>query len=604
MVPSRGCERRMKELKGNCSFCSLACPLILRGGERRPIFTGESLLSVDWDKGTDSKFGGSLCARGNAVAEFLTHPRRVNYPFALGERSNIAAVVRETAENISGILKESGSDAIGVLLGENLTIEEAALAVSFARDVLHTNNIALFAPDDTPLFRAYLSRDFSKVKPAGPKPTGDRAVALIIGDSFTEHPCTAKNVLPLKYGTRGSEVIVVSPEVSHTAWFANRHLRCRPGGETAVVAALLKAAAEKTNAPLVSELKTMLSGLDWSELERLGGVSKDAIIAAAGSMLGAAKVTTYLSNIFARIAAPGLAFSFAEALTNVCPGERAFVPQFVQQNTWGIYSVLEAAGGNDCIRKLANNELKAIIALGLDLFSVYPASPIERAMREKRFTVTTQFFWTQTAERANVVIPAASLMEKKGTVSPAFGEDLVRDEVMPPLAGAVTAGSFLSMLARAMGAELETPVKPARRTERATSEGGVAGEWSGYVASMKELEAAETVLIPWSEAVHAADGSLSRNFHWSDITCPDATLMISEELAKKHRFKNGDRADVSTAGGEIVLSVGITKRLSGAIAGATIHFPAVRKLFPLKFDADGEVVLGPVPAKLSRQSGK
>ncbi|MDD4857120.1 MAG: molybdopterin dinucleotide binding domain-containing protein [Candidatus Krumholzibacteria bacterium] len=594
----------MKELKANCPFCSLACPLILRGGEREPIFTAESIMTVDWDKSEDSKFGGSICARGNAVAEFLTHPRRVNYPFILGERSTISAVVAETAKNLEDIMKESGGEAIGVLLGENLTNEEAALAVNFAHGVLHTSNIALFAPDDTPLFRAYLARDFSKVKPAGPKPAGDRVVALIIGDSFTEHPCTAKNVLSGKYGSRGSEVIVVSPEVSHTAWFANRHLRCRPGGETAVVAGLLKAAAEKAKAPLTPELDALISGMDWSELERLGGVSRGAITGAAGSMLGAAKVTTYISNIFARISACGLAFSFAEALTSLCPGERAFVPQFVQQNTWGIYSVLAAAGKSDCLEKLAKSELKALVALGLDLFSVYPAAPVERAMRERRFTVTTQFFWNQTADRANVVIPAASLMEKKGTVSPAFGEDLVRDEVMPPLAGAVTAGNFLLMLAKEMGAELAPVAKPARRTDRSASADGVADEWSGYCASMKELDSANAVLIPWSEAVHAADGSITRNFYWSEITCPDAMLMISEEIAARYRLKDGDRADVSTAGAEIVLPVRVTKKLEGAVAAATIHFPAVRKLFPLKLDAAGGIVLGPVPVRLSRQSGK
>jgi NADH-quinone oxidoreductase subunit G len=594
----------MKELKANCSFCSLACPLVLRGGERGPIFTGQALLSVDWDASKDSKYGGSLCARGNAVAEFLTHARRVNYPFILGERSNVAAAVRETAKSLSEIRKESGGDSIGLLLGENLTIEEAGLAVSFAKNVLRTTNVALLAPDDAPLFRAWLGRDLSRVKPAGPKPAGDRVVSLVVGDSFTEHPCTAKLVLPGKYGTRGSEVIVVSPEVNHTSWFANRHLRCAPGGETAVVAGLLKAASEKTGAPLTPELKGMISGMDWKEIERIGGVPKDALASAAGSMLGAAKVTTYLSNIFGRIAAPALAFSFAEALTSLCPGERSFVPQFVQQNTWGIYSVLAAAGESDCLKRLAGGELRAIIALGLDLFSVYPASPIEKTMREKRFTVTTQFFWNQTAERANVVIPAASLMEKKGTVSPAFGEDLVRDDVMPPLAGAVTAERFLTMLASEMGSDLGPAPRPARRTERAPGVGTIDAEWKEYAASAKELAAAEAVLIPWSEAVHVGDGSLSRNFHWSEITCPEATLWVSEELAAEHRLASGDRADVSTAGSEIVLPVEVTKKLSGKVAAATIHFPAVRKLFPFRIDARGEIVLGPVPIRLGRQRGK
>ncbi len=595
----------MKELKAHCSFCSLACPIVLRGGERRPVFTGESLLSVDWDASAGSKFGGSVCARGNAAAEFLTHPRRVNYPFILGERSTIATAVRETAKSLADVKKEFGNDSIGVLLGENLTIEEAGMAVAFARDVLGTGNIALFAPDDAPLFRAHLSRDFSKIKPSGTKPPGDRVVSLIVGDSFSEHPCTAKSVLPGKYGTRGSEVIVVGPETNRTAWFANRHLRCKPGGESAVVAGLLKAAAEKTGAALPPELKKLIDGLGWDEIERAGGVSKDAMTAAAGSMLGAAKVTTYLSNIFGRIGSPALAFSFAEALTNVCPGDREFVPQFVQQNTWGIYSVLAAAGSSDCLKKLAGTELKAIIALGLDLFSVYPAAPIEKAMREKRFTATTQFFWTQTADRANVVIPAASLMEKKGTVAPAFGEELVRDEFMPPIAGAVTAERFLSMLAKEMGAELGIPAKPARRTDRsAAGVAGMAAEWAAYASAMKELDAAGTVLIPWSEAVHAADGSFSRNFYWSQITCPVATLFVPEEIAGKLKLKQGDHVEVSTAGAEIVLPVEITKKLPANAVGATIHFPAVRKLFPWKLDQSGEIVLGPVPVKLNRQSGK
>jgi anaerobic selenocysteine-containing dehydrogenase len=175
---------------------------------------------------------------------------------------------------------------------------------------------------------------------------------------------------------------------------------------------------------------------------------------------------------------------------------------------------------------------------------------------------------------------------------------------MPPPAGTVTAANFLAMLAKEMGAELDSAAKPVRRTERTVGTEGVAAEWADYAASQKELEKAPAVLIPWSEAVHVGDGSLSRNFYWSDITCPAASLMVSEELASRLRLKRGDRVDVSTAGAEIVLPAEITKKLSGPVAAATIHFPAVRKLFPLKLDAAGEIVLGPVPVRLNRQSGK
>jgi NADH-quinone oxidoreductase subunit G len=593
----------MKELKANCSLCSLACPLVLRGGERNPIFTGASILSIDWDTEKGSKYGGSLCARGNGVAELLTHPKRVNYPFVLGERTNLATAVREAAKGLAAIKKEHGASSIGVLLGETLTNEEAALAVAFARDVIGTENIALFAPDDAPLFRAYLDRDFSGLKPAGPKPGGDRAVSLLIGDSFSEHPCTAKLVTPGKYASRGSEVIVVSPEVSHTAWFANRHLRCRPGGEAAVAAGLLKAAADKTSAPLTPELKKIIQGIAWSEIERAGGISKEAIAAAAASMLGAAKVTTYVSNIFARMGAPALVASFAEALTAICPGERTFVPQFVQQNTWGIHSVLAAAGESPCLRKLADGQLKALVMLGLDVFSAYPAAPIEKAMREKAFAVTTQLFWNQTAERSNVIIPGATLMEKRGTVSPAFGEDLVRVDVMQPIAGAVSDAYFLTALAREMGGELGPEQVPRRRTERRVSVDGMAEEWAEYTGAMDELGAASFTLIPWSEAVHAADGSVSRNLYWSHQTVPDPKLLVSKQVASDLRLDKGDRVGVSVEQVQLVLPVVVTDKLVGRTVAATIHFPAVRKLFPWRLNGrNGEIVLGPIAVRLTRQS--
>ena len=105
----------MREIKGNCSFCSLACPLVFRGGGRSPVFGEESLLTLDWDASEDSKYGGSLCARGSAAVEFVSHPERLNYPWILGERSVMHAAVSETAKNLIAIKEEFGSDKIGVI---------------------------------------------------------------------------------------------------------------------------------------------------------------------------------------------------------------------------------------------------------------------------------------------------------------------------------------------------------------------------------------------------------------------------------------------------------------------------------------------------------
>jgi anaerobic selenocysteine-containing dehydrogenase len=594
----------MREIRCNCSICSLACPLVLRGGERSPVFTGEALLSLDWDTAKDSKYGGSLCARGAALVEFVSHPERLVYPLVLGERTVYDAAVAEAAKGLASVRDASGGDAIGVVLGENLTNEEAALAQRFARDALGTSNIALFAPDDVPLQRAWFEFDLSALKPAGAKPAGEKEVFLLVGDSFTEHPCTAKIVAARKYAKRGNEVIVVSPDRNHTAWFANRHLLCRPGGEAAVAAGLLKAAAEKSGASLTPGLGRLVGGLEWIEVERLGGVGRDAIAGAAGAMLAAAKLHTFVSNIFGRFAAPGLVSLLAEAATRICPGESVFEPQFVQQNSYGIYSVVGGDGAGPLLEKMEGASLKGLLILGVDLFCAFPAPQVEKAVRESAFIAATQLFRGQTAERANVVVPAATLVEKRGTVCPRIGEEIFRERTIDPPGGVVSDERFLIDVAAAMGFSLSAG--PAKlRTARSGAGDGIAAEWAAYTGAMRGIHAAETVMIPWSEAVHAADGTISRNLHWSRITCPEPLLMVPPAIAEELHVGDGDRVKVSTEAGETVLAVKRTGTLEGRTVAATIHFPSVRRLFPWKRDErHGEIELAPVPVAIDRHSEK
>jgi formate dehydrogenase major subunit len=591
----------MREIKGNCSLCSLACPLVFRGGEKGPVFGEESLLTLEWDKSEDSKYGGSLCARGNAIVEFISHPERVNYPWILGERSTLYAAVSETAKNLTAIKEEFGSDKIGILIGENLTNEEAALALRFAGDVLGTDNVALFAPDDMPVMRAYAGCDLAGVKPAGPAPTGDREVALVVGDPFADHPCTAKTVLPGRYGARGSEIIAVTPELNHTSWFSNRHLRCNPGGEAAVMAGILKAMLEKNAGSVPSEIEKLVSSFSWNEIDSLSGVSKENIVQAAGSLLGAAKVRTYVSNIFGRLGSPALSTLFAEAVTRLCPGMEGFAPQFVQQNSWGAYAAIGGANGTKVIEKLSKGELKALVILGFDIFSAFPAAPVEKALREKKFTVTTQLFWNQTASRANVVIPASALVEKQGTVWPAVDEELSRNGLLGGPGGTVTDGEFLMALAKEMGKELGTAQAPSPPA-RSASCAWIVGEWSGYVGFLKELNLADTILLPLSNPVHVGDGSLSRKFHWSGVTSPEPVLMIGEELAAEMGVRDGETVTVVSETSQAELTVQKTNKLEGKTVAATIHFPAVRKLFPWKLDENtGEIYLTPISVRLERE---
>jgi len=321
-------------------------------------------------------------------------------------------------------------------------------------------------------------------------------------------------------------------------------------------------------------------------------------------MVKAAKGRVLVSNIFGRMGSPALVSVSAEACARSCPGEWSFEPQMVIQNSLGIFRALEMDSGAHRLEEIFGEKVKGVLILGVDIFSTYPAGIVENALREKSFMATTQQFWNQTAERANVVIPSANLIEKQGTVSISFDEDLTRDTVIGPPAGAISDGEFLRLLAKELGSELNG--SPASgKVSRSGSCKGVDKEWEKYLAEVEHLVTAESVLIPYSEAVHVGDGALSRNFSWSYITCPEPELRLSKELAESLKVKAGDIVKVSSPAGEVELKATVTGKLKGKTASATIHFPEVRKLFPWKVDNElRELVLTPVSVKIEKKGKK
>lgn len=597
----------MSEIKGNCAFCSLACPLIIKGGKRGAVFTDDSVLALEWDKSEGSKYGGSLCARGNAAVEFVSHPDRLNYPLVIGERATFEAAVKEAASQLASAKKDGGGDSIGVLVGGNLTNEEASLARKFAEEVLETGNIGLFAPDDIPLFRGWAGFDLSPLASAGPEPEGSKAVSLIVGDSFADHPCTAKDVLNRKYSGRGNDVIVVAPSRTNTAWFASKHLQCDPGGEAAVVIGMLKAAVEKSGAKLPGELDKLINGADWNEIERVGGVAEDSIREAAEAMLGAATVQTYVSNLFGRIGAPAVTEVAAEALTRICPGEASFTTQFVQQNTLGAHAAFAGTDSGKVLRDLADGKFKALVLLGVDIFSEYPAAEVEKALREDTFTLATQMFRGTTAARANVVIPCASLLEKEGTVFPEFTEKIKRtsENIIDPPGGVFTDGELLEALSEAMGKPLKLEKNVNLEIKRSGTGEWLTAEWKGYLSGMKELDGADTILIPLSDPVHVGDGSISRMLSWSRRTSPEPVIVIPNEMAEALNISEGEAVVVKTEGGSGIFGVKASGKMRNGTIGIYIHYPEARMLFPWKLDSDaGELTLMPVGAEISREEKK
>jgi len=125
-------------IKTTCSYCGVGCQMFLHVKDNRVVrVTGVEDCPPNF---------GSLCVKGRFGFHFIHSVERLTTPLIRTESGHF----RETswdealdlvAQRLTKIIKEYGSDSIGVLTSARITNEENYIANKFARAVLKTNNI-------------------------------------------------------------------------------------------------------------------------------------------------------------------------------------------------------------------------------------------------------------------------------------------------------------------------------------------------------------------------------------------------------------------------------------------------------------------------------
>jgi predicted molibdopterin-dependent oxidoreductase YjgC len=89
---------------------------------------------------------GNLCVKGRFAFNFVHHPDRLTDPLVRGEDGKLHqtdwdTALRTAAEGLRGVMKEHGTQSVGVLASARLTNEENYLIQKLARAGLHTNSV-------------------------------------------------------------------------------------------------------------------------------------------------------------------------------------------------------------------------------------------------------------------------------------------------------------------------------------------------------------------------------------------------------------------------------------------------------------------------------
>jgi NADH-quinone oxidoreductase subunit G len=427
-----------------CTHCADGCKVTL--GVRQTNDGSEIVRASNRDKSGIN--GDFLCAKGRFGFDFVENQARLTKPLIRNCEGKLveatwADALGLAASKLKEIHDSKGGAAIGVIGSNRTTNEENYLLQKFARTVLRTNNIDHERTADYAAFARALAGHKNKAASLRDAATAP-AILLIGGNPTEEHPLLAWNLRTNERLNR-ARLYIANVKAIKLERMAYATLRLTADGFPALAAylggsnAILKDATFR-EAVLAEDSLLIIFGPEYSG-------AQVAELVNWGLQLGNVR--------FAFLG--GYANSRGAADMGLFPD---LLPGYVPVTTPGAfaeYTGLPATPGKTLAEMMdaaAKGEFGALLIAGADPVAKFSVNP--EALK-KTFVIVADIFLTETAALADVVLPAASLYEKSGTVTNTFGDvQLVRKAA--DRAGVKPESEIVVRLAGAMGVNVKTLV--------------------------------------------------------------------------------------------------------------------------------------------------
>ncbi len=419
-----------------CNLCASGCSLQV--GVR--VQDGNVVrFSAGTNEETNEEW---LCDKGRYGNAYVSSPDRLTHPFIRRDSELVPAswdeAFRVIAEKLQPVV--DGAAQAGVLIGESLCDEDAYVAQKFARVLLHTNNV------DHRLFGG-VSAD--ALPPAGPtydEVLGSDLVVLVSLDAREELPILFLR-LRIAATKRGLRTAIVHPREIALTEYAAGILSPLPGTEAATGSAV--AAALGSTVAAGPQALASAAGLQPNDIEAFARVLREAerpVILLGPRASGADTIRAWRAvaqAIGARWGwAPRSAGTYgaigAGAHPDLLPGWRSVSDEAARAevgSVWG--SDIPSTPGLDAgaiLGRAAAGELDALWLVGADVIDGVPDAQLgRRALEGARFVVVQDVQGAASMTFADLVLPAATFVERDGTLTDWEGRrQQVRAATDPP----------------------------------------------------------------------------------------------------------------------------------------------------------------------------
>jgi len=643
----------MDKVRTTCPYCGTGCTLYLK------VRDGKVVGVLPDEKGPGQ---GKLCIKGWSAHEFIHHPNRLTKPLVRDGNGKFIETDWNTAlsliaEKLSKIKKEFGPDAIGIFGSAKATNEENFLIMKFARAVVGTNNVdhcARLCHASTVVGLAGVFGSGAMTNSIDELENAD--TIFVIGSNTTEqHPLIGTRIL--RAVRKGAKLIIADPRFIDLAHFATVYMSQKPGTDVALINGMMNVIISeklldeefvKTRTENFEAMKKVVEKYTPEYVEKITTIPAEKICEAARLYakadkaaivysMGITQHTTGVDNVVSTANLAMLTGNLGKesvgvnplrgqnnvqgacdvgALPNLFSGYQKVDVDDVRkkfEDAWGVQ--LPPKPGLTIVEMInaAGDRIKAIYMMGENPAVSDPdINHVHEQLKKLDFLVCQDIFLSETAQFADVVLPAASYAEKDGTYTST--ERLVqriREAVNPP-GEAKPDWQIIMEIAKHMGyngMNYSSPKEIMDEIAKLTpSYGGMQYDridktglhWPcpsrehpgtkflhkdkftrglGLFTAVEFLPPAEQpdekypfILTTGRLLYQFHTGTMTRKSPTLEIQAPEGFVEINPKDAQELMINDGDKVKVKSRRGEIVIKAKVTDKVQPSTVFIPFHF--------------------------------
>ena len=515
-------------VKTHCCFCGQQCGMQLKVKDNVVVGV-EPWYEFPFNK-------GMMCPKG--IKRYLqqSHPDRLLHAYAKdpGSPGGFRTLayddaVRRTAAEIDRIQHAFGSDAFAILSGASLTTEKTYLMGKFAHMCLRTANIDYNGRLCMVSAGAGNKKAFGDDRAANPwSDILGSDVILVSGANIAEcAPVTTNYVWEAR--ERGAKVMVVDPRITPIARTCDLFLPVKPGRDTALFNGILhlmiehdwldhqfiehhtvgfEAVAEHVH-DWTARRTAEVTGIAVKTIERAAewwGTAKTSFLCHARGLEhhsnGVKNVMSAINIVLAsgRIGRPHCGYATITGQANgqggrehgqkcdQLPGGRDLANAEHRAYVAGVWGMDPAAlpqpgvDAYEIIRKIDNGEIKGLLSICFNpVVSLPDNNFVRQALEKLEYYAAIDFFLSESARYAHIVLPGSLQEEDEGTVTQLEGRVIKINKAVECPGEARRDWRIIQDIAKALGREQGLTFESPREIFeelRVASKGGVA-DYSG-----------------------------------------------------------------------------------------------------------------------------